>query len=183
MTGNELQLGGFRVAVLGAAVALTLLPLLAIRGFDPAAWDAPGDFMFLAILLTGLAIAFEAAARVPNRRAYRVALGFAVAAALLQTWINFAVGIIGSEDNPANLIYFAVLAVAVGGAVYARFEAAGMSRAMLAAAITQLLVFVGALAAGLGFTGPITVFFTALWLASAWLFHETAREQVTNCAR
>nr|MBA3525748.1 hypothetical protein [Sphingomonas sp.] len=32
-----------------------------------------------------------------------------------------------------------------------------------------------ALIAGLGFTGPITVFFTALWLIAAWLFQRAGR--------
>ena len=174
--GQELEPGNrHRLAVLGPAGALMLLPVVAIRGFDPAAWDPPGDMMFLAILLAGVAIAFELAARVSPLRAYRVAAALALAAALLHSWINFAVGIIGNEDNPANLIYGAVLAVALGGALLARFEARGMARAMLGAAVAQLLVFAAALAAGLGFTGPITVFFTSLWLASAWLFRKAAR--------
>lgn len=59
----------------------------------------------------------------------------------------------------------------------ARFCPMGMSRAMVAAAVAQALAFAVALVAGLGFTGPITIFFAAFWLTSAWLFRKAAREQ------
>ncbi len=166
--------GRLRFAVLGTAGALMLLPVLAMRAVERTPSD-PGDFIFLAILLAGVGIAFEVAARVPRHRAYRAAVGFAAAAAFLHSWINLAVGTIGNEDNPANLIFYAVFAVAIGGAIAARFKPDGMARAMLATAIAQMLVLVGALIAGLGFTGPITVFFTALWLMAAWLFQRAGR--------
>jgi hypothetical protein len=57
-----------------------------------------------------------------------------------------------------------------------------MARAMVATALAQALVFAAALIAGLGFTGPITVFFAALWLTSAWLFRKAAREQTATGA-
>ena len=146
------------------------VPVIALRG----GLGDPGDFVFLAILLAVLGGAYELSARVPRRLAYRAAVGLALAAALLNSWINLAVGIIGSEDDPANLIFYAVLAAAIAGAVLARFQPDGMARAMTAAAAVQVLVFVAALASGLGFTGPITVFFTGLWLLSASLFRKAA---------
>lgn len=170
MTGNAQ-----RTMVWGGAAASMLLPLLAMRGIDGAAWDPPGDFIFLAILLAGVGIAYEVAARVTDRRAYAAAVGLALWAGLLSSWINLAVGIIGSEDNPANLLYAGVLGVAAVGAMLARFRAEGMAKAMVATAIAQGLVFVAALVAGFGFTGPITIFFAALWLISAWLFSRAAR--------
>ena len=163
-----------RPFVLGGAAALMVLPLLALRGLDPAAWDMPGDAVFLAILLCGTAVAFEFAVRVPARSAYPAAVALALAAALLHLWINLAVGIIGSEDNPANLLYFGVVAVAALGALLARFRPAAMATAMAAAAAAQVATLFAALAAGLGFTGPVTVFFAALWLASSWLFRRAA---------
>lgn len=162
-----------RLLVWLMAGAAMLLPILAMRGVGPAAWDPPGDFIFLGILLAGTALAFELAVRVPARLAYRVAATLGLAALFLQGWINLAVGIIGSEDNPANLVYVAVIAVAAIGALAARFRAPGMASAMVAAALAQGLVFAFAWAAGLGFTGPITVFFVALWLASAALFRKS----------
>ena len=155
-----------------------LLPVRAIRGVDPAAWDLPGDFMFLALLLTGAGLAYELGARVPDRSAYRAAAVIALAAAFMNVWINLVVGIIGSEDNPANWMYAGVLAVAALGAILARFHPRGMARAMVAAVTAQALVFAVALVVSLRFTGPITAFFAALWLLSALLFHRAARGKV-----
>jgi hypothetical protein len=52
-----------------------------------------------------------------------------------------------------------------------------MARALVATALAQALVAAIALIAGLGFAGPITVCFAALWLISAGLFRKAAREQ------
>ncbi len=163
----------WRPAAWGGTAALMVVPVLAMRLADPAPSD-PGDFIFLGILLAGVGVAFELAVRATDRNAYRMAAGIALAAALLSMWINLAVGIIGSEDNPANWIYAGVLAVAAAGAVVARFRPRGMALAMAATAAAQVIAFVVALAAGLGFTGPISVFFTGLWLISAWLFRKAA---------
>jgi hypothetical protein len=171
-----------RLAVWGGAAAIMILPVVALRGLDASAWDLPGEFVFLAILLAGVVGAYELAARVPARRAYAAGAGIAVAAALLSTWINLAVGIVGNEDNPANLIYAAVIAVAAVSAVLARGRPLGMARAMTAAAAAQALTFVIALAAGVGFTGPITVFFTTLWLISASLFRKAGEGELRATA-
>ncbi len=158
------------------AAFLLLLPLVAMQFTDEVVWDET-DFAVIAAMLFGACGAFELAARTTANTAYRAAVGVALVAAFLLIWINLAVGIIGSEDNPANLMYGGVLAVAIIGAVIARFQPDGMARAMVATALAQALVAVLALIAGLGFTGPITVFFAALWLISAWLFRKAAWEQ------
>lgn len=176
--GDEQRGTRWRLTVWGGAAALMLLPVLPMRVTGAVAWD-PGDFIFLGFLLAGVGGAYELATRVNGRSAYRAAVCIGLAAALLHTWINLAVGIIGSEDNPANTIYFGVLAVTVFGAVLARLRPLGMAVAMLATAAAQAMVFVVALVAGLAFTGPITVFFVALWLASARLFQRAARAQAS----
>lgn len=163
-----------RIAVLGGAAALMLLPLLVLRAIDSTAWEA-GDLAFLAILMAGVAIAYELATKMPDRLAYRAGLAIALTAGLLDAWINLAVGIIGSEDNSANLIFYAVLAVPLAGAAIARLQPAGMARAMVATAAAQIVAFFVAMVGGVGFIGPVTVFFTALWLASAWLFRNAER--------
>lgn len=170
--------GAARLTVWSTVAALMLVPVLAIRGFDAAAWDPPGDFVFLAILFTGVVVAYEMAARVQHRHAYVAALGIALAAAAIGGWINLAVGIVGSEDNLANWIFAGPPAVALIGGALARFRPWGMAQAVLAAATVQVGAFAIAVIAGLGFTGPITVFFTALWLISAWQFRRAAQEQM-----
>lgn len=128
----------------------------------------------------------ERTSTVLTRHAYRTAVGVAVATALLLVWVNLAVGVIGSEDNPANLMYFGVLAAGVGGAVAARFRPQEMARALVAVAIAQALVPAIALAVGrpeitpgvLGVLGG-NALFVALWVGSAVLFRRAA----TNAAR
>ena len=165
--------GARRLAVWGGTAALMLLPVLPERLNGSVAFDI-GDFMFLTILLVGVGTAYELAVRMRDDRAFVAGLGIAIATILIQAWINLAVGVIGSEDNPANWIYAGVLAIAVIGAIVARFRPASLTRVMILTAFAQLVAMIVALAAGLGFTGPITVFFCALWLISARLFRRAS---------
>ena len=122
------------------------------------------------------------------RNAYRAAVGVALATALILVWMNLAVGLIGSEDNPANLLYVGVLAVGFIGAIIARFRPHGMAHAMFATAIAQVLVPVIALIiwkpqvtsveAFLGMLGVfgVNAFFVMLFVGSALLFRYAARE-------
>ncbi len=164
------------MAAWGTAAALILLPLLAMKITTEVNWDA-ADFAFAGALVLGVGLAYELAVRVTANSAYRAAVGIALMAAFILIWVNGAVGIIGSEDHPANRMYGGVLVVGIIGAIIARFKAHGMARALVATALAQVLVAVIALIAGFGFTGPITVFFAGLWLTSAWLFRKAAREQ------
>ena len=116
------------------------------------------------------------------RNPYRSAVGVALATAFILLWVNGAVGVIGSENNEANLMYFGVLAVGIVGAVIARFEPRGMAFALFATALAQALVTLVAVIGGLGYpaNGPLELlflngFFIALWIVSAWLFRQTTR--------
>ncbi len=115
---------------------------------------------------------------------YRFAVGVAVAAALILVWLSLGVGIIGRDGDPANLMYFGVLAVGIIGALIARFRPHGMARALFATALAQASVAVIALIAGLGrpWSGPLELsalngFFVALFVGSAVLFRRAGREQ------
>lgn len=146
-------------------------------------WDVL-DFVVFFTLVAGVSVVFILAARKTASFPYRTAVGIALAAAFILVWINGAVGIIGNEDNDANMMYFGVLAVGFVGTVVARFQPQGMALALVATALAQVLVAVVALVAGSGSSGPIwprdililTAFFTALWLLSAWLFRNAARD-------
>lgn len=113
---------------------------------------------------------------------YRFAVGVALAAAFLLVWLSLGVGIIGKDGDPANVMYFGVLAVGITGALIAGFQAGGMARALFATALAQALVGAIALIAGLGspWSGPLEILgltgmFVALFLGSAWLFRRAAR--------
>ena len=117
-----------------------------------------------------------------HRTAYRSAIGLAIAAALMLVWVSLGVGIIGKDGDPANLMYFGVLAVGIIGALVARLQPDGMARALVATALAQALVAAIALIARLGlpWSGPAEIlalngFFIALFAGSAWLFRRAAR--------
>jgi hypothetical protein len=71
---------------------------------------------------------------------YRIAVGVALAAALILVWLSLGVGIIGRDGDPANAMYFGVLAVGIIGAVIARFRPRGMAHALFATALAQTAV-------------------------------------------
>ncbi len=149
-------------------------------------WDV-FDFIIFGAMIIGAAVIYRLAVRHAVNLAYRCAIGVALAAAFILIWVNGAVGIIGDESNDANMMYFGVLAVGGIGAIVARFQPGGMVRALYVTAFAQVAVAVIALIAGLGSTAPvwpndilvITGFFVALWLLSAWLFRNAARQQLS----
>lgn len=164
----------------GTAAFLLLLPLLAMQFTDEVNWDAT-DFIVIGSMLFAAAGTYELAARMTGNTAYRIAVGIAVVAAFLLVWINLAVGIIGSEGEPANAMFAGVLVVGLVGSLVARFHPQGMARAMVATALVQALVGVVGLVGPWDSAGPIlglTAFFTVLWLASAWLFRTAALQRV-----
>ena len=164
-----------------ATAFILLLPLLAMQFTDEVVWDLT-DFAVAGALLFGAGLTYELVARKAGNIAYRAAVGVAVAAALILVWVNLAVGLIGSEDNPANLIYVGVLAVGIIGAIIARLQSHGMARALFATALAQALVAVIALIAGMDqYPGSsvseivnLNVFFVALWVGSALLFRRAS---------
>jgi hypothetical protein len=152
---------------------------VAMQFTDEVHWTG-FDFVFAGVMIGGTGLAYELAVRASGSLAYRAGVAVALAASFLLIWVNGAVGIIGDEDNPANLMYGGVLAAALVGAIVARFRAAGLMRAMLVAASGQALVAAIALIGGLGASeppGPIGIlalngFFVLLWLFSAFLFRK-----------
>ena len=155
---------------------LLLLPLVAMRVAPDSGvnWTV-SDFVFAAMLLGGVGLAAELAVRISSSWNYRGGAALGLAAGFFLIWANGAVGYIGSEDNPYNLVFFGVVAVAFAGALISAFRPRGMALAMLAAGIAH------AVAGGVGvvedpITAPITLVFVAMWLGSARLFHQAARE-------
>lgn len=180
-SGSDRRSRRWRIAAWGMAALMLLLPLVAMQFTDEVNWSV-ADFAVFGAMLAAAGGAFELAARMTRNAPYRTAVGVALAAAFLLVWANGAVGIIGSEDNPANLMFGGVLAVGLAGAAVARFRPRGMARALVATAVAQALVAVIAAVAGLGYIFVATAFFGALWLASAWLFRRAALQQAAASA-
>ncbi len=157
--------------------------LLSVPWLAQWPWSA-SDFVVAAVIFAIVGGAFELAVRASGNSYYRLGSAAAIATAFLLVWINLAVGIIGSENNPLNLMFFGVIAAALVAGIGARFEADGMARAMIVAAVLQALIGVGAFlfdAAKTEPPGPITLlllieFFAAAWLVSAWLFRKAAQQ-------
>jgi len=165
----------------GLAGCVLLAPLVAMRFTEEVNWTA-SDFVFAGLLLGSVGLGVELVVRRSGHPAYRAASVVALAAAFLLVWINAAVGIIGGEHQDANVLFIAVPAVALLGAVAARFRPVGMAWALAATALAQALVPVIASTFGPGVRAlawspqvlVLSGFFAALWLSSAWLFRRAA---------
>lgn len=164
---------------------LLLIPLVAMQYTTEVNWTF-SDFVFAAVVLFGAGATFVLIARMGNNGTYRLAAGVGVVAGLLLVWANAAVGLVGSSHHPANLLYAAVLLVALGGAIAARFRPLGTSNAMFAAALTYVVVTAIALfvwkptgAAAEPSAHQLNVLvangvFAALWAVSGLLFRRAA---------
>jgi len=178
---KEAEYGGrrgspWRIAGWGLAALLLLLPLVAMQFNEQMDWDA-GDFIFVGVVLGGVGLGLELAVRRGNA-AYRMAAAAALAAAFLIVLANGAVGMIGDGNNPYNLLFGGVIVLALAGAIVARFEPAGMARAMLAAAVAHGAVAVIGLPTDVR-GGMFSIAFAGLWLLAAALFRKAAREQMS----
>ena len=170
-----------RLLMWGVAVFLLALPAVAMQ-FTPQVQWGPLDFATMGALLAFACGAVEMGARMSGNRAYRAGVGLAVLTGFLLIWANLAVGVVGHDGNPANLMFAGVLAIAVGGALIARGEAYGMAVAMGAAALAQVGAHVVAYAGDLGSEEPNTrglvlfigLGFAAMWAASAVSFRIAA---------
>lgn len=166
---------------------LLLVPLIAMHFTDEVRWDIL-DFLVAAFLLFGTAILIRLITRISQNTTIRIAFGIMIATSLLLIWVNMAVGIIGSEGNPANLMYGAVIAVGILGSFLVHFHPRGMVKVLLAMALTQALIAVGVLFSTSSTTSSFpgrdilyaTSFFTSLWLISAFLFWKAANESLNQ---
>jgi len=160
---------------------LLLTPAIAMQFTDEVNWTV-GDFVFAGGMLVGAGVAYELAARVGNL-AYQAGVVVALGAGVLTMWVTGAVGIIGSEDNPGNQLYIAVLVLAIAGAIVTGGRPARMMWVMCIAALATVLVPVIAYAGVAQPTSDVmapevfgaTGFFTLLWLLSAWFFRTASR--------
>ena len=165
--------------------ALLLIPFVAMQFTQEVNWTS-FDFVFAGVMIFGTGLAYQLIASQANGPAYRLGIGLALAAGFLLIWLNGAVGLIGSEHNPANLLYAGVLAVAGLGALLARFRPLGLARAMTAAAVAQVAVPLLALLIWRPWSATadepwrtaqvvgVTAMFVVLWGGAALLFRRAS---------
>jgi len=113
-----------------------------------------------------------------DHKSYKHGVWVLLFGCLLLFWINGAVGIIGSENNDANLMFVCVPGLGFIVATLGRFSPISMKHALLTMAGIQLLIAVVALVFSLGTGGNswpkdvigATVIFISLWLLAAGRF-------------
>ena len=124
------------------------------------------------------------------RRSNALALAVAVGTALFLALGIGALGIIG-EGGEADRLYLAVFAVLAVGSLAARLRPRGMALALLATAVTQVLVAVVALVTVAPDTEGVsvldvvglTVMYAGLFGLSAWLFRRAAQPSPVTAGR
>jgi hypothetical protein len=177
----------WRIIAWGGAIVLLAIPFVAMQlDAEGVNWTA-SDFIAMGVLLALVGGLFELAVRISRNRYYRAAFGLGLLGSFLLTWANLAVGIVGSEDNPANMWFFGALLIGIAGACIAHLHTKGMAAAMAATALCLWIAF------GIAVSGPTdepfvphsrellgTSLFAALFLASAWLFRTAARDQSSS---
>lgn len=175
--GNPRRWGALRALPWIVAAILLLLPAVAMQfHVEGVIWTA-SDFLVMGAILFVACAGFEVALRLAPNFTYLVAAALGIGTGFLLVWANLAVGIIGDGIGAANLMFFGVVLVAIAGTAFVRGRAAGMVRAMLATAAALLLaIVIGLVAFGASaLEAGLTLVFVAGWLASAGVFHLSAR--------
>lgn len=183
--------GGLRTILrigpwIGAATLL-LAPVIAMQ-FDTGVNWTPFDFAFASGMMLAVLLPWELAMRRSTDLARLAGTAIALGTGFIIVWASGAVGIVGSEDNAANLMFLGVIGVAVLGVVFTGFRAGGMALAMFAAAAAQAVVGAIALIGVMGAGDPnwpvdvigATAVFTFAWLIAGGLFRLSARTQAVD---
>lgn len=174
-----------RLIVWAVVVALILMILLAMQftnfGYVEVQWN---EAVAYSVILLAVGGAYELWQWLKTRtRAYHTAFVVGLSTIFLLGWVSGAVGIIGSENNSVNLMYWAVPAIGLIGSLISHFKPRGMAHTLFATALVQFLIPVAALIISTevswGNAGVIGVFvvnsiFAVMFAVSALLFRRTA---------
>lgn len=151
--------------IMGWGLIAVLLSLPAILRFP---WTA-SDFVLMAVLLGSVGAGIEFLVARGGSVFARLGAIVMVLTAFLTIWVNLAVGMIGSEDNPYNLLFLANLALVLIAGIWVRLEPGAMVKVALLAALVQAALALG----GLGSDQRGAIFsavFALFWLFAAALF-------------
>lgn len=156
----------------GAAV------LLSLPWFLDFPWTA-SDFIVMGVMFAMTGATIELAIRSSTDWAHRIGSLVAILTGFLTVWVNLAAGMIGSEDNPYNLWFGGVLAIAIAGSLFARGNASALAGTMALAAAAQAGTSIFGLAADMR-GGIFSLAFAGLWLLSAGLFRLASRKEFVS---
>lgn len=157
-------------------LAVLAIPLVAMQYTTEVQWDPP-DFVIMGTLLFATGLGLEWAIRHRSSLALRTAWAMALLSTFLMTWVNMAVGLLGGESNPVNMLLLTVPVLGIVGAGLARLRPRGMVLVMVAMAVLHLALTTVAFVQGWRplRQGPIDIwapngFFILLHLVAALLF-------------
>lgn len=122
-------------------IGLLVIPFVAMQFSTEVDWSI-GDFIIAGFLLFGTGFTYVLLTTKVNNGRYKAGIAVGLFAGFLLIWANLAVGIIGSEDNPVNTIYFGVIGIGIVGAVMSRFKSRGLSLTMFAVSLILFLIAV-----------------------------------------
>lgn len=163
------------------ALVLLLVPFVAMRVTTEVNWSL-GDFIFAALMLSALCGLVQLAVRRSSKATYRWAMALAALGGFAVIWVNLAVGIVASEDNPYNGVFMAIIVATAVASALVRLRPRAMARIVPVTAVSLLL------ALGIGqmlgsderhdtrlaeWTG--VTLFAGMFGASALLFRDSAR--------
>ena len=172
----------WRIIGWSGAVALLASPFVAMQMHAEGVDWSLGDFIVMGVMIAIVGGVIELAVRSSSDWSYRAGAALAVLGGFLLTWANLAVGIVGSENNPANQLFFVALLIGVVGSLVARGKSSGMAKVMLITAAATVAAFV---IAQLGardepmvrplVEGAGTSVFVLMFVGSAMMFRRSAR--------
>ncbi|GAA4025934.1 hypothetical protein GCM10022281_00620 [Sphingomonas rosea] len=151
--------------LLGWGALALLLALPAILRFP---WSG-GDFVIMGVMLASVGLGIEFLSRRSGNGLVLLGSILGVLTTFLTVWVNLAVGMIASEDNPYNQLFLLPIAIFIGGCFVTRLRASQMTGILLLAGAAQFFLGLG----GLGTDQRGAIFsmgFALFWLFGAALF-------------
>ena len=104
-------------------------------------WNWPArTFVVVYVLFFATGMAYAVIARKMGAWSYKAGVGVALVAGFILGWSNMVH--VADSENPANLVYYSVLAVGIVGACLARLKPRGLARTLFAMAVTLALIAV-----------------------------------------
>lgn len=119
--------------------AILFIPFIAMQFSNEVNWSF-FDFIFAGVFIFGIASIYKLLTRKKENIIYRIATGVFLISILMIIWINGAVGILGTESNPANFLYGGVILTGIFGSLIAQLKSKGMAITLFSMAVVQILV-------------------------------------------
>jgi hypothetical protein len=158
-----------------------IVPVTASQFVNGWLWT-PIDYLFAWVLFSILALGIAYVISRKGTLTYKAALALPVFMSFGILWVTPSVRMIG-EDNPANMLYFALIFFGLIGAIVTRLNARGMSRVMFAMAVVQMIIpVIGLLWEPADFSPGVSgvflmnAFCAAVWTTSGILFTYSAKK-------